>query len=818
MADSYAYNRCPFTWPIAARAAAACGDGWTGYWSMTIGYSGGLIPHISVRFLKRAQRRAAGGLFRFDNFLASQPGFLQSVRHVWCHSIYGTKMYEVTRKLKALKPLFRAQRKNKGDLANNVNLAKRFLDQAQSLFDTFKEDALLELVQWCRKVYCRAVVMEDSVLRQRAKLRWLKYGDRCSTVFFRQINRTRVKLRVFQITNAAGDTITEADQVAAEFISYYEALLGGARSQRSLFLDFLQPYLKHTLTLEEATALTLPISPSEIKEAFFDISEDSAPGPDGFTSAFFKAAWDEIGADVCAAISEFFVSGRILKQINATLLVLIPKVQLPTRVSDFRPIACCNFISWVEQCVTTAAFSIALNGCLYGFFAGSRGLRQGDPISPYLFVLVMEILHVLLRLRIQPEGAFHYHWKCSVLGIINLCFADDVLIFCAGDISSVRLITERDRQNILNLVGFQEGNLPIKYLGVPLTASRLTVADCRPILEKVSARLAGWAHLNLSLAGRAQLLKSVLASLHMYWSSVFLLPKSIIKIIEQRMRSFLWQGVSGSGLAKVAWDQVCKTKEEGGLGIRRVLHVNLALIMKHVWRILQEDSNSIWVAWVLRYRLRNHPIWTVNTTSASWSWKKLVKASYLLKEGLEYRVGDGARFSKVNGAGRQRLILTFSKLCLTSRLCTLNNLMKSFGNRNLELYDGSTVCALWGQQLETHIHLFFRCSFTTCCLEVLNRHVRFGWPNRGWQHDITWAARRWRSRHLLNEASRALLASIVYNIWRERNSRIFSDIASSSEAVAVRALEEVRYRIISEDLKPSLQRLVLFRIWQIPWS
>ncbi|KAL0290868.1 UNVERIFIED_CONTAM: hypothetical protein Sradi_7039800 [Sesamum radiatum] len=320
------------------------------------------------------------------------------------------------------------------------------------------------------------------------------------------------------------------------------------------------------------------------------------------------------------------------------------------------------------------------------------------------------------------------------------------------------------------------------------------------------------------------------------------------------MRSFLWQGVSGSGLAKVAWDQVCKTKEEGGLGIRRVLHVNLALIMKHVWRILQEDSNSIWVAWVLRYRLRNHPIWTVNTTSASWSWKKLVKASYLLKEGLEYRVGDGARFRlwtdlwhsssplihrfprgpTITGLPADaRLMMVIQQgqwrwpseadfdiqqLCLTSRLCTLNNLMKSFGNRNLELYDGSTVCALWGQQLETHIHLFFRCSFTTCCLEVLNRHVRFGWPNRGWQHDITWAARRWRSRHLLNEASRALLASIVYNIWRERNSRIFSDIASSSEAVAVRALEEVRYRIISEDLKPSLQRLVLFRIWQIPWS
>ncbi|KAL0290869.1 UNVERIFIED_CONTAM: hypothetical protein Sradi_7039900 [Sesamum radiatum] len=308
---------------------------------------------------------------------------------------------------------------------------------AQSLFDTFKEDVLLELVQWCRKVYCRAVVMEDSVLRQRAKLRWLKYGDRCSTVFFRQINRTRVKLRVFQITNAAGDTITEADQVAAEFISYYEALLGG---------------------------------------------------PMGSPRHFSKQLGMN-GADVCAAISEFFVSGRILKQINATLLVLIPKVQLPTRVSEFRPIACCNVMYKAIAKILVKRMKLVLhslidysqNAFVPGRFTGSPARRPNLTVS---LRAVMEILHVLLRLRIQPEGAFHYHWKCSVLGIINLCFADDVLIFCAGDISSVRLITEvleefarlsglrinpskstiilsksvqRDRQNILNLVWLPRG-------------------------------------------------------------------------------------------------------------------------------------------------------------------------------------------------------------------------------------------------------------------------------------------------------------------------------------------------------------------------
>ncbi|KAL0294264.1 UNVERIFIED_CONTAM: hypothetical protein Sradi_6895300 [Sesamum radiatum] len=110
------------------------------------------------------------------------------------------------------------------------------------------------------------------------------------------------------------------------------------------------------------------------------------------------------------------------------------------------------------------------------------------------------------------------------------------------------------------------------------------------------------------------------------------------------MRAFLWKGSTGSGLAKVSWDHVCKSKEEGGLGLRRVLYMNQALMLKNVWRLLQEDPNSIWVAWVLRYRLRRHSIWTVNTTTASWCWKQLVKASFLIKDGIEYRVGYGNRF------------------------------------------------------------------------------------------------------------------------------------------------------------------------------
>ncbi|KAL0284071.1 UNVERIFIED_CONTAM: hypothetical protein Sradi_7209200 [Sesamum radiatum] len=283
----------------------------------------------------------------------------------------------------------------------------------------------------------------------------------------------------------------------------------------------------------------------------------------------------------------------------------------------------------------------------------------------------MEIWHVLLKVRTQENNGFQFHWKCQDLRILNLCFADDVLIFCAGTTSSVRIIktaltefaelsglhvnpgkstiilsksVQRERQSILDIMGFHEGSLPIKYLGLPLTSSRLKVADCQPLIDRLNSRLAGWNHLNLSLAGRTQLIKSVLNSLHTYWASVFVLPKSIIKVIEGKMRSFLWKGSSGFGHAKVSWAQVCKTTEEGGLGIRSVLLMNQALILKQVWRILQEDPRSIWVAWVLRHRLRHQTVWTFNVASAPWLWKKIIKICSLLKDGLVYQVGDGGKF------------------------------------------------------------------------------------------------------------------------------------------------------------------------------
>ncbi|KAL0405917.1 UNVERIFIED_CONTAM: hypothetical protein Slati_3905600, partial [Sesamum latifolium] len=239
-----------------------------------------------------------------------------------------------------------------------------------------------------------------------------------------------------------------------------------------------------------------------------------------------------------------------------------------------------KFVEWIAECISTTTFSISINGELKGFFPGARGLRQGDPMSPYLFVLAMEVLQMLLMQKVEQSTDFQFHWHCERIRLISLSFADDLLLFSKADEGSLHIFCEclwifsdwsgltanvqksqlivskaagALKQRLLQILGFQEGALLVRYLGLPLVASRLTVADCQPLLEKVDDRLRGWRRLQLSFAARVQLLRSVISALNVYWAMAFVLPKGVIKAIEARMRTFLWQGGTGVGVSMVAW-------------------------------------------------------------------------------------------------------------------------------------------------------------------------------------------------------------------------------------------------------------------------
>ncbi|XP_074282779.1 secreted RxLR effector protein 78-like [Silene latifolia] len=97
------------------------------------------------------------------------------------------------------------------------------------------------------------------------------------------------------------------------------------------------------------------------------------------------------------------------------------------------------FVDWIMACVSSPYYSLHINGGLKGFFPGKRGLRQGDPLSPYLFVLCIEVLSRILR-KLPKFDNFSYHPKCVQLNLTHLIFVDDLLVFTRGDLPSVAAV------------------------------------------------------------------------------------------------------------------------------------------------------------------------------------------------------------------------------------------------------------------------------------------------------------------------------------------------------------------------------------------
>ena len=118
----------------------------------------------------------------------------------------------------------------------------------------------------------------------------MKGGDQCSRIFFRKIAKRRVARRILQISDDNGTIHTEPEEIINEFVCYYQNLLGGNRRQITLDIGFLRPWARHILSNEEAGHLILAFTSDDVKQAVFDIADDKAPGPDGYSSGFFKSS------------------------------------------------------------------------------------------------------------------------------------------------------------------------------------------------------------------------------------------------------------------------------------------------------------------------------------------------------------------------------------------------------------------------------------------------------------------------------------------------------------------------------------------------
>ncbi|KAL6208769.1 hypothetical protein ACLB2K_019714 [Fragaria x ananassa] len=331
-----------------------------------------------------------------------------------------------------------------------------------------------------------------------------------------------------------------------------------------------------------------------------------------------------------------------------------------------------NFVKLIMSCISTASYQIIVNGELSQSFTGSRGIRQGDPLSPYLFVLCMEKLSHIIQSAV--DMGYWKPFRASQSGpfVSHLFFADDLILFAEASASQANILKQ-----VMNLfcslsgqtVSFEKSRIfcspnvksslannisricgsPLTedlgvYLGMPLIHSRVSASTYTSLVDKVQSRLASWKSKTLNMAGRLTLIQSVTSSIPIYAMQTAKLPSSICEKLDKLNRDFLWgDSEQKRKIHLTNWDMVCRPKCFGGLGIKKSSDMNKAMLAKVSWRIIQEDK-GLWNEIYQQKYLKADSILQKNydkPTNCSSTWSAIVSGAELLRKGVQWRIGNG---------------------------------------------------------------------------------------------------------------------------------------------------------------------------------
>ncbi|GJT14880.1 RNA-directed DNA polymerase, eukaryota, reverse transcriptase zinc-binding domain protein [Tanacetum coccineum] len=337
--------------------------------------------------------------------------------------------------------------------------------------------------------------------------------------------------------------------------------------------------------------------------------------------------------DVVRFVNEFFTSGFFPKGCNSSFITLIPKVSNARNIIDCPFIlnevlewyrnhkeglmvfkvdfekafdyVRCDFLdsvldkmgfgskwrTWIRSCFSSARSSVFVNGSPTPEFDLQRGFRQGDPLSPFLFILAMEGLHTL-SCKAEELGLFKgASFSRDNMTVSHLMYADDVIFLCEWSETNARNlicllrcfflmsglkinvhksyvlgvgVSDMEVSNVAKIIGRGVAKLPMKYLGVPVGSNMASLT----------------------------LIKVVHGNLHTYYLSVYKLPSNVQHKLESIRNNFFISVDQGEkNITWVKWKKCLASKSLGGLRIGSIYGLNMGLLFKCIWRLLANPSD-----------------------------------------------------------------------------------------------------------------------------------------------------------------------------------------------------------------------------------
>ncbi|XP_058756815.1 uncharacterized protein LOC131630038 [Vicia villosa] len=311
---------------------------------------------------------------------------------------------------------------------------------------------------------------------------------------------------------------------------------------------------------------------------------------------------------------------------------------------------CQKWIGWIILCVETVDYSVGVNGKLVGPIVLGRGLRQGDSLSPYLFILCSEGLSALIK---QAEAQGDIHAAISEANMMKSILttyeeaSGQAINFQISEFYCSRNIDPVLKNLMADTLGVQQVLGTGKYLGVPSMIGRNRKATFKFIKDRIWKKINSWSSRSLSQAGRETLIKSVLQSIPTYIMSIFLLPSSSIDEIEKMLNSFWWGHKRGSakGIHWLSWDRLSMPKNVGGMGFKNLSAFNYAMLSKQAWSLMKNPNTLVSRLYKARYFPSCNFLKSEIGHNPCYVWRSIWSAKFVVRGGYKWSIGTGERIS-----------------------------------------------------------------------------------------------------------------------------------------------------------------------------